>query len=255
MAGNLGIGANFMTTNQAPFSFSLSAEWGPNDPEVESIWVLFKDAVKKIDDEKINDEADFRADRIYEKLREARSHYMVITRDGFDLQPSSERAAAFNSLYGCLWSAYKNRFTSFTESFGYDTGFIFAGKDYEQQVNGFIKRHPEASDLKEFIDLQKKSWQDNLRDNRNANEHDGDFRTKEGVPDFNDKESAKQIFIAATRTIEMVGMKLVSYKLPESLNVILVNNKATVFDRVHRFEIRHAMQGLDPTPLFDNPYH
>ena len=244
-----------MTTNKAPFSFSLSAEWGPNDPEVESVWVLFKDAVKKIDDEKIKDEADFRADRIYEKLREARSHYMVITGHNFDSRPSSERAATYNSLYSCLWSAYKNRFTKFTESFGYNTGCIFSGDDYEQQMNGFIKRHPETKDLKAFIDIQKKSWQDSLRDNRNGNEHDGDFRTKKDVPDFNDKENAKQIFIAVTRTIEMVGIKLLSYKLPEYLNVIFVNNRATVFDRVHRFEIRHEIQGTDPKPLFDNPYH
>lgn len=244
-----------MTNNKAPFSFSLSAEWGPDDPEVESIWFLFKDAVKKIEDEKINDEADFRADRIYEKLREARNHYMVITGDGFDSRPSSERAAVYNSLYSCLWSAYKDRFTKFTESFGYNTKCIFSGDDYEQQMSGFIKRYPEANDLKAFIDIQKNSWQDNLRDNRNGNEHDGDFRTKKDIPDFNDKESAKQIFIAVTRTIEMVGIKLISYKLPEYLNVIFVNNKATVFDRVHRFEIRHAIQGTDPKPLFDNPYH
>lgn len=243
------------TNKKTPFPFSLSAEWGPNDPEVESIWVLFKDAVKKIEDEKINDEADFRADRIYEKLCEARTHYITIAGDGFDSSPSSERAAVYNSLYSCLWSAYKDRFTKFTESFGYNTWCIFSGDDYEQQMNGFIRRHPEALDVKVFIDLQKKSWQDNMRDNRNGNEHDGDFRTKTDVPNFYDKESAKQIFIAVTKTIEILGMKLLSYKLPEYFNVILVNKKATVFDRIHRFEIRHTIQGTDPKPIFDNPYH
>lgn len=239
----------------ASFSTSLSAEWGPEDPEVETLWVLLKDAVKKIKDEKISDEVDFRADRIYEKLQEARTHYIAIRDDTFNARPSSEREAAYNSLYSCLWSAYKDRFTKFTESFGYDTKCIFSGNDYEQQMKGFIKRHPEVSDLKQFIDLQKKGWQDALRDNRNGNEHDGDFRERKNIPNLNSKDTAKQLFIAVTRTIEMVGVMLVSYKLPKDWNIVQVNDKATVFDRVHRFEIRHAIQGTDPQPLFDSPYH
>ena len=110
------------------------------------------------------------------------------------------------------------------------------------------------SDLKSFIDIQKRTWQDHLRDNRNGNEHDGDFRNKKNVPNFNNQENAKQIFIAVSKTIEMVGITLLSYKLPKYINVILVNNKATVFDRAHRYEVRHALQGTDTKPLFDSPY-
>lgn len=244
-----------MVVNKKQFIFSLGAEWGPNDPEVESIWFLFTKAVEKIEDDKIRDEADFRANRIYEKLQEARNHYKVVAESGFNSRPSSEITAVYNSLYSCLWSAYKDRLVKFTRSFGYDTGCIFSGDDYEQQMNGFIRRHPEVSDLKSFIDIQKRTWQDHLRDNRNGNEHDGDFRNKKNVPDFNSQENAKQIFIVVSRTIEMVGITLLSYKLPEYINVILVNNKATVFDRTHRYEVRHALQGTDTKPLFDSPYY
>lgn len=244
-----------MVVNKKQFIFSLGAEWGPNDPEVESIRFLFTKAVEKIEDDKIRDEAGFRADRIYEKLQEARNHYKVVAESGFNSWPSSEIAAVYNSLYNCLWSAYKDRLVNFTRSFGYDIGCIFAGKDYEQQMSGFIRRHPEVGDLKSFIDIQKRNWQDYLRDNRNGNEHDGDFRNKKNVPDFNNQESAKQIFTAVSRTIEMVGITLLSYKLPEYINVILVNNKATVFDRTHRYEVRHALQGTDAKPLFDSPYY
>ena len=244
-----------MVVNKKQFIFSLGAEWGPNDPEVESIWFLFTKAVEKIEDDKIRDEADFRANRIYEKLQEARNHYKVVAESGFNSRPSSEITAVYNSLYSCLWSAYKDRLVKFTRSFGYDTGCIFSGDDYEQQMNGFMRRHPEVSDLKSFIDIQKRTWQDHLRDNRNGNEHDGDFRNKKNVPDFNNQENAKQIFIVVSRTIEMVGITLLSYKLPEYINVILVNNKATVFDRIHRYEVRHALQGTDTKPLFDSPYY
>ena len=244
-----------MIVNKTQFTFSLRAEWNPSDPEVESIWFLFKKAAEKIENDKIRDEADFCADRIYEKLQEARNHYKVVAESCFNSRPSSEITAVYNSLYGCLWSAYKDRLVKFTRSFGYDTGCLFSGDDYEQQMSGFIRRHPEVSDLKSFIDIQKRTWQDYLRDNRNVNEHDGDFRNKKNVPDFNNQENAKQIFIAVSKTIEMVGITLLSYKLPKYINVILVNNKATVFDRAHRYEVRHALQGTDAKPLFDSPYY
>lgn len=244
-----------MIVNKTQFTFSLRAEWNPSDPEVESIWFLFKKAAEKIEDEKTRDEADFCADRIYEKLQEARNHYKMVADSGFNSRPSSEIAAVYNSLYNCLWSAYKDRLVNFTRSFGYDIGCIFAGKDYEQQMSSFITRHPEVSNLKSFIDIQKRNWQDHLRDNRNGNEHDGDFRNKKNVPDFNNQENTKQVFIAVSITIEMVGITLLSYKLPKYINVILVNNKATVFDRTHRYEVRHALQGTDTKPLFDSPYY
>ena len=33
-------------------NLKLSAEWGPEDPEVESVWILLKDAADKIEDAK-----------------------------------------------------------------------------------------------------------------------------------------------------------------------------------------------------------
>lgn len=241
-----------MTKNN---TISANAEWGPNDPEVETIWVLFKDAIKQVEYEQLIDEADFRADRIYEKLNEARNHYITINKKDFNARPSSERVAVYNSLYSCLWSAYKDRFTKLATSLGYNVGCIFAGDDYEEQMGGMIKKYPELADIKAFIDAQKEQWQDNLRDNRNGNEHDGDFRTKTEVPAFYDKESAKNIFTLVCYSIESLGMKFLSYKLPDYLIVVPVNKGASVFDRVHRFEIRHAVQGSSPTPLFETPYH
>ncbi len=241
-----------MTTQ---FSLSLSAEWEPEDPEVESIWLLFKKAVEMIENQKVRDEADFWADRVYEKLGEARNHYKKIRTDEFDTQPTSEKDAVYNALYECLWSAYKDRFTKFTESFGYNIRAIFSGdNEYKPQMNGLSKKYPELGDIKKLIDNQKKNWQDTLRDNRNGNTHDGDFRGREIAP-INNKETAKFLFIAITKTIEMLGIVLLSYKLPKDFNVVTVNKTATVFDRMHRYEIRHAIRGIDPKPLFEYPYY
>lgn len=221
----------------------VNTEWGPNDPEVESIWILLKDAVKKIEDPQVLDEADFRTDRIYEKLVEARNHYITIAQEGFNDRPSSERIAVYNSLYTNLWSAYKDRLVKFTKSIGYDMGCIFAGDDYESQMDGFIKRYPEFKNLKAYVDVQKANWQDDLRDNRNGNNHDGDFRGKVEMPNFYNKESAKHLFMRVSRTIETLGVSLVSYKLPKHWHIVPLDNKATVFDRTPRYEIRHAVTG------------
>lgn len=43
---------------------TLDAEWGRNDPEVESVWQLLKDAASKVDNAQMKDESDFRADRV-----------------------------------------------------------------------------------------------------------------------------------------------------------------------------------------------
>jgi hypothetical protein len=228
--------------NVAIPNLKLSAEWGPEDPEVESVWVLLKDAADKIEDAKMKDEADFRADRIYEKLNEARNHYKIIRSSDFSSRPTSEQEAAYNSLYAALWSAYKDRFVKkFLSAIGYEAGAIVAGdSQYESRIKAFCERHPEIEGLKEAIDSQKKNWQDLLRDNRNAHEHDGDLRDKKDLPDINNPVAAKKMFAYVARAIENIGISLISYKLPKYWNVEHTNPTATVFDREPRYEIRFA---------------
>lgn len=229
-----------MTTITIP-KFTLSAEWGPDDPEVESVWQLLKDAANKLHDPKIKDEADFRADRIYEKLNEARNHYKTITSKDFQTRPTSEKDAVYNSLYTSLWSSYKDRLTRFTSAIGYELEPVFAGDgQYQSQMQSFSNRYPELSWLKELIDGQKRNWQDTLRDNRNAAEHDGDLRDKKELPSMNTPKEAKIMFAYAARAIESIGICLISYKLPDYWNVTHVNKDATVFDRNPRFAIEVA---------------
>jgi hypothetical protein len=220
------------------FNVTLDAEWGSDDPEVESIWILLKDAVSKLHDENIKDEADFRVDRIYEKLGEARNHYKSIRSDNFQSLPTSEQDAAYNSLYGSLWSAYKDRLIRFLSVIGYEAGAIVAGdKQYEAQMNAFCVRYPELNWLKQLIDGQKKNWQDTLRDNRNAKEHDGDLRDKKDLPNINTQLEAKKMFAYVCRSIECIAICLLSYKLPDHWNVEHINPNATVFDRIPRFSV------------------
>jgi hypothetical protein len=229
------------------FNVTLSAEWGPDDPEVESIWILFKEAIRKIDDEHMEDEADFRADRIYEKLNQARNHYKQIKDDAFSQRPTSEQATEYHNLYGALWSSYKDRLSKMAIALGYDIGAIFAGDNqYETQINALQNRYPEFNGIKASMDIQKARWQDVLRDNRNGHEHDGDFRNNQELPDLNNLNDAKIMFIHVTRSIENIGIMMISYKLPPYWNIITLNNRATVFDRTPRYELRHAMMGLNP---------
>lgn len=216
----------------------LDAEWGPEDPAVESVWLLLKDAVSKLLDEKIKDDADFRADRIYEKLNEARNYYKAIRAENFLSLPTSEQDAGYNSLYGSLWSAYKDRLIKFLSSIGYEAGAIVAGdKQYEAQMAAFCDRYQELDWLKQLIDGQKKNWQDTLRDNRNAREHDGDLREKKDLPNINTQLDAKRMVAYVSRAIESIGICILSYKLPDYWSVVHVSPNATVFDRIPRFKV------------------
>ncbi len=224
---------NIVTSN-----VKLDAEWGPEDPAVESIWILLKETVSKLHDEEMMDEADFRADRIYEKLNEARNHYKAIRSEGFLSLPTSEQDAAYNSLYGSLWSAYKDRLIMFLRSIGYEAGAIFAGdSNYEAQMTALCERYPELAWLKQVINSQKENWQDTLRDNRNAHEHDGDLREKKELPNINTQLEAKRMFAYTSRAIENIGICFLSYKLPEYWNVVHLDPNATVFDRTPRFKV------------------
>lgn len=227
-------------------TIKLSAEWGPDDPEVESIWILLKDATSKLHDEAIKDEADFRADRIYEKLNEARNHYKTIRSEDFQSRPTSEQDAVYNSLYGSLWSAYKDRLIKYLSAIGYEAGAVVAGDNqYEAQMTAFCTRYPELCWLKQLIDGQKKNWQDLLRDNRNAQEHDGDLRDKKELPNINNPLEAKRMFAYVARAIENIGVCLISYKLPDYWNVVQLDQNATVFDRKPRFKIEIPLKTKD----------
>ena len=219
---------------------NLTAEWGPEDPKVETIWQLLKDAASRLEDEKIKVEAEFRADRIYEKLNEARNHYKSIRTQEFLSRPTSEQDAIYNALYSSLWSAYKNRLISFLSTIGYEAGAIVSGENqYDSQMAAFEKRYPELDWLKQLIDGQKQNWQDNLRDNRNAQEHDGDLRDKQDLHNLNELIEASRMFAYVSRAIESIAICLISYKLPKYWNVVHLNKQATVFSEDPRFVVEH----------------
>ena len=73
-------------------------------------------------------------------------------------------------------------------------------------------------------------------------------------PNYNYSNNSNRSIIRVefiTNELDMYTME----SIPKYINVILVNNKATVFDRTHRYEVRHALQGTDTKPLFDSPYY
>lgn len=216
-----------------------NSTWGPEDPEVNSIWMLLKETIDKLHDETAKDEADFWADRVYEKLNEARNHYKEIRSENFGQRPSSERDGIYNAYYACLWAAYKDRFVKLLKAIGYESGAFFAGDaQYESQMQGFALRYHELSWVKQLMDNQKANWQDVLRDNRNAYGHDGDLRNNLDLPNINNPVDAWKMVAYVCRAIEALGMCLLSYKLPDIWEVVEIDREATVFDRRPRFKVQ-----------------
>lgn len=229
----------------------LDATWGSEDPEVERIWALFKDALKILAQRatgndaqtKLIDKADFWADRVYEKLSNARNHYKVVTADDFSQKPKSEQSSEYDSLYAALWSTYKDRFPKMLANIGYDVSFIHSGdSEFENQANAFIRKYPELGWLGDFIAAQRTNWQNGLRDQRNAKQHDGDLRQMPNATDINNTEFAKHLFNQVCNVIEGVGISAISYKLPPEWVVVVINDEADVFAREPRYRIKHAIE-------------
>lgn len=229
----------------------LDATWGSNDPEVERIWSLFKESIKILADRAVGDDgrtqmiddAVFWADRVYEKLSIARNHYKAVTADDFNKKPKSEQSGEYDSLYAALWSAYKDMFPKMLSNIGYDVSFIFAGdNEFENQANAFMRKYPELEWLGDYIVQQRTNWQNGLRDQRNAKQHDGDLRKMPKATDINNAQFAKHLFNQVCNVIEGVGISAISYKLPPEWGVIVVNEEADVFAREPRYRVKHALE-------------
>lgn len=129
----------------------------------------------------------------------------------------------------------------FLSAIGYEAGAIVSGDNqYESQMDAFAIKYPELDWVKQLIDGQKKNWQDHLRDSRNAHEHDGDLRDKKDLPNINTPINAEKMFGYVARSIESIGICLISYKLPRYWNVVHLNKQATVFSPEPRFVIEFA---------------
>lgn len=228
---------------------TLAAEWDADDPEVERIWHFMKTVIRCLDiDEATEDEADFKADRVLEKLHTARNHYQKIKQPSFKDLTSSQQQDEYNELYGALWAAYKDRLQALLKEVGYDIGFMFQSpKEFEKNAAQFVEDHPGQSWLVDYARDIRDKWQNDFGNTRNFTEHSGDLRSLN--TDYNDPETAKELFEVVCYVIEGVFALLSQEKLQRGWLVVIVNDDETVFGRGERFALKHAAQlPIDPEP-------
>lgn len=220
---------------------TLAAEWDADDPEIERIWLLMKEMVRQIEiDDKARDEADFMADRVYEKLNNARNSYQQIKKADFAQLPTSNQKDAYEHLYTALWAAYKDCLQSILKTIGYDIGFMFvADKDFDKKSEPFTATHPSKAWLVDYAKKIRANWHNDLANTRNA-QHTGDFRNIE--VDYNDPKAAKELFEVVCYVIEGVFVLLAEEKLPKGWLIVVVNDDETVFGRGERFAIKHYLE-------------
>lgn len=214
-----------------------AASWGENDPYVERIWMLTKEVIRHLDiNEDIEDEADFAADRLYEKLITARNSYSKIADSDFRELNISQQNDEFEHLYSALWSAYKDRFAKLMKLIGYDVSFMFAKpEDFEPKATAFSELHPNKSWLVDYAKQLRDAWQNDLAKNRNAFQHDGDLRN---ITDLNDPQTAKEVFEVVCYVVEGVFAMLSEEKLEANWKIALLDDDETVFGRADRFTLR-----------------
>lgn len=218
-----------------------SAEWDADDPEIERIWIFIKEMIKHLEvDDKAEDEADFMADRIWEKLNTARNNYQKIKKSNFTKLTITQQKDAFEHLYASLWASYKDCFQSLLKTLGYDIGFMFVSdKNFKKQSEQFKKYHPNKVQLVEYAEKLRKGWQNDLAETRNA-QHTGDFRNVK--VDYNHPQTAKELFEVVCYVIEGVFVWLTEEKLRKGWLIVVVNDNETVFGCGQRFALKHYLQ-------------
>lgn len=224
---------------------TLSSEWDSDDPWVERIWSLVKELIPHLEiDDKSADEADFAADRLLDKLTEARNHYQSIKSYEFQKLTTSKQSSEYQSMYSALWCAYKDRTTKLLSKLGYEVGFMFGGKDFEKQATAFAKRHPKKAWLVDYSRRLRGGWQNDLYKYRNAHDHDGDLRND--VPDLDSLENAKAFFEVVCYVIEGIIIGLAEEKMRNGWLVVVMDEDETVFNRGNRYTIKHVLELNQP---------
>lgn len=220
---------------------TLDAEWDADDPYIERIWILMKELVRQIGiDDKARDEADFMADRVYEKLNTARNSYQQIKKADFAKLPTSNQKDTYEHLYAALWASYKDCLQSILKTIGYDLGFMFVkDENFDKQAEPFAKAHPNKAWLVDYAKKIRANWHNDLANTRNA-QHTGDFRKVK--VDYNDPKIAKDLFEVVCYVIEGIFVLLAEEKLPKGWLIVVVNDDETVFGRGERFAIKHYLE-------------
>lgn len=108
--------------------------------------------------------------------------------------PVIERRQQFENFSGALWRAYKTLMPKATILLGFDLGYLFMKPaSYKSGEIAFRTAHPQHAHIADFLQSQKRSWQQGLKEFRNEFiEHRNVGR--ERFADFYKTETAEFLF-------------------------------------------------------------
>lgn len=223
-------------------TFKEASSWGVDDPKIARPYLFAKEMTKYFDvDEQTQDEVDFLADRLLDKLESALMYYQLVTASDFDARNTSQKRTIYEGLYANLWSFYKGRMQNYLTRLGWNLSIFFCkDNSFEKEAQKFIHAHPEHSDVVELARKQRAAWQTDFGKSRNTSEHSGDYR--DGMSSYETEEDAKRLFAQVCWTAETIMAYFGSYKMKREWNIIEINPGSTVFANEDRYIIEHAVQ-------------
>jgi hypothetical protein len=121
---------------------------------------------------------------------------------------------------------------------------IALGARFSDRVIGkaskFAKAYPAHKTIIKLAQKQRKAWQTDFANSRNASEHSGDYRG--GTNTYETKDDAKRLFAQVCWIAETLIAYCGSYKMKEEWNVIEINSGSTIFENNERYIIEHSIQ-------------
>jgi hypothetical protein len=166
----------------------------------------------------------------FEELRELRSR---IVRGA----PALDIARSYASLYGHLWTAYKDRFQGAMRALGLDIGFLFQNdSNFESRAAALVAERPELADLVSLMRRDRADFQGRLADYRNTYlQHRVDEPDPRLVAAFHRPDSAQTMFDNVWEAIEDYVALYVIASLPAAIQLVEIPEKERDPSRPTRF--------------------
>jgi hypothetical protein len=161
--------------------------------------------------------------------------------------PVIEVTKTYETLYGHLWRAFRDRFPPAMKALGLDLGFTYKNdKQFEKGAAGLLARRPELSDLVDLMRRDRADFQNRLAEYRNRYlEHRKRRVDPNLLADFHHPGSAKNTFENVWQAIEDHVVLYVIANLPPGFHVVEIPEEERDPTRPTRFRV--AVEGLPPS--------
>jgi len=221
------------------FKVELYANFGTGEPWVARLMLGLQDLVYAIPafgetrDEFMNEIGE-----VFESLGMAFEELRTLGKHAAEAAPALDISRSYASLYGYLWTAYKDRFQAAMKALGLDIGFLYQ-KDaaFEKRAAELVADRPELSDLVDLMRRDRQEFQKALAWYRNTHlEHrtgDPDPR----VASFHRLDSAETMFENVWQAMEDYVAMYVVANLPPALQLeeIPENERDPIVPKRFRF--------------------